>query len=55
MWDPLQKKQGNNTNDTNHSLVSNLTFISKITEKAMLQQPLDHTESNNLIPEYQSA
>ena len=32
---PLQKKQGNNTNDTNYRLVSNLTFISKIAEKAM--------------------
>ena len=52
---PLQKKQGNNTNNTNYRLVSNLTFISKIAEKAMLQQLLDHAESNNLIPEYQSA
>ena len=24
---PLQKKQGNNTNDTNYRLVCNLTFI----------------------------
>ena len=51
---PLQKKQGNNTNETNYRPISNLSFISKITEKAMLQQPLNHAESNNLIPEYQS-
>ena len=52
---PLQKKQGNYTNETSYRLISNLTFESKITEKAMLQQLLDHAESNNLIPEYQSA
>ena len=52
---PIQKKQGNNTNYTNYRLVSNLTFISKIAEKATFQQLLDHLESNNHIPEYQSA
>ena len=52
---PLQKKQGNNTNETNYRPISNLSFISKIAEKAMLQQPLNHAESNNLIPEYQLA
>ena len=51
---PLQKKQGNNTTETNNRPISSLTFLSKITEKAMLQL-LDHAESNNLIPEYQSA
>ena len=52
---PLQKKQGNNTNETNYRPISNLSFISKIAEKAMLRQLLNHTQSNNLIPEYQSA
>ena len=52
---PLQKKQGNNTNEINYRPISNLSFISKVTEKAMLQQLLDHAESSNLIPEYQSA
>ena len=32
----LQKKQGNNTNETNYRPISNLSFISKIAEKAML-------------------
>ena len=32
---PLQKKQGN-TNETNYRPISNLSFISKIVEKAML-------------------
>ena len=33
---PLQKKQGNNTNETNCRPISNLSFISKIAKKAML-------------------
>ena len=52
---PLQKKQGNNTNETNYRPISNLSFSSKIAEKAKLQQLLNHAEANNLIPEYQSA
>ena len=52
---PLQKKQGNNTSETNYRLISNLAFVSKITKEAMLQQLLDHAESNNLVPDYQSA
>jgi hypothetical protein len=35
--------------------VSNLTFISKLVERAALQQLLAHIESNNMLPSYQSA
>ena len=52
---PLQKKQGNNTSETNYKPITNLTFVSKITEEAMFQQFLDYAESNSIIPQYQSA
>ena len=35
--------------------VSNLTFLSKIMEKVVAQQILQHTSSNNLFPEFESA
>ena len=39
----------------NYCPVSNLTFLSKITEKVVAQQILQHISSNNLFPEFQSA
>ena len=39
----------------NYRPVSNLSFLSKITEKVVAQQILQHTSSNNLFPEFQSA
>ena len=39
----------------NYQPVSNLTFLSKITEKVVAQQILQHISSNNLFPEFQSA
>ena len=38
----------------NYRPVSNLTFLSKITEKVVAQQILQHISSNNLFPEFQS-
>ena len=35
--------------------MSNLTFLSKITEKVVAQQILQHISSNNLFPEFKSA
>ena len=35
--------------------MSNLTFLSKITEKVEAPQILQHMSSNNLFPEFQSA
>jgi len=35
--------------------VSNLSFLSKILEKAALNQITKHIESNKLLPSYQSA
>ena len=39
----------------NYRPVSNLSFLSKITEKVVAQQILQHISSNNLFPEFQSA
>ena len=39
----------------NYRPVSNLTFLSKITEKVVAQQILQHISSNVLFPEFQSA
>lgn len=35
--------------------MSNLSFLSKILEKATMNQISSHIESNNLLPSYQSA
>ena len=35
--------------------MSNFTFLSKITEKVVAQQILQHISSNKLFPEFQSA
>ncbi|XP_068724147.1 uncharacterized protein [Montipora capricornis] len=39
----------------NHRPVSNLAFLSKITEKAAALQISDHASSNQMLPEFQSA
>ena len=52
---PLLKKQGLELNYKNYRPVSNLQFISKVTEKAVLKQFIDHCDTYNLIPAYQSA
>ena len=39
----------------NYRLVSNLPYISKLVEKAMLEQINLHYKANNLLPDYQSA
>ena len=40
---------------SNYRPVSNLTFLSKVVEKAALNQPVAHFDNNNLMPDYQSA
>ena len=53
---PLLKKQGMNADELrNHRPVSNLTFISKITEKAAMAQVVDYLECHSLLPRCQSA
>ena len=50
---PLLKKSGLALTHKNYRPVSNLQFISKVIEKAVLQQFLKHSEG--IIPDYQSA
>ena len=52
---PLLKKKGLPLELPNYRPVSNLTFLSKILEKAALNQINDHIEANNLLPPYQRA
>ena len=52
---PLIKKPGLSIELKNYRPVSNLRFLSKITEKAAMWQFGDHIESNSLLPDYQSA
>ena len=52
---PLIKKAGLALLLSNFRPVSNLSFLSKVTECAMLQQFNDHCDARNLIPDYQSA
>ena len=50
---PLEKKQGNNTHNTNYRLVSNLTFIQKIAEKvntSTTSRPCRVQQSHSRIP-----
>ena len=50
---PLQKKDGNDTDFKNYRPVSNLPFISKIVEKAVVDQLLRHYEETALLPDCQ--
>ena len=52
---PLLKKKGLELIESNYRPVSNLSYISKILERAALFQLEKHTQSNDLIPVYQSA
>ncbi len=53
---PLLKKPGLDQNVlSNYRPVSNLTFLSKLIEKAMLMLLLEHLTKFNLLPDHQSA
>ena len=53
---PLLKKPSLDNNELNNFRpVSKLTFISKVQERAILDQLLPHLVSNSCIPEFQSA
>ena len=52
---PLLKKVGLQLINSNYRLVSNLTFISKLTEKCIWAQVNHHCTQYNLQPDYQSA
>ena len=52
---PLLKKQGLEPSTSNYRPVSNLPFLSKVLEKCVLQQFMDHCNEHHLMPEYQSA
>ena len=52
---PLLKKNGLDLIPSNYRPVSNLTFLSKVLEKAALQQFRDHCDEHGLMPDYQSA
>ena len=53
---PLLKKQNLDQNELkNYRPVSNLSFISKIIEKAVFHQMLNHLKSNTLLEKHQSA
>ena len=52
---PLIKKLGLELVNRNYRPVSNLCFLSKLVEKCMLDQLMDHCNCNNLLPDFQSA
>jgi len=52
---PLQKKKGSDFDFKSYRPASNLPFISKIIEKAVVDQFLCHCDENALLPDYQSA
>ena len=52
---PLLKKAGLNLMHNNYRPVSNLSFLSKVVEKAVLIQFNIHCDQNMLLPVYQSA
>ena len=52
---PLLKKAGLDLIASNYRPVSNLLFISKVVEKCMLHQFIQHCDDRNLLPDYQSA
>ena len=51
---PLLKKTGLALTTSNYRPVSNLTFLSKVVEKAALNQLVAHFDNNILMPDYQS-
>ncbi len=52
---PLLKKMGLELINKNYRPVSNLTYISKLIERAVVAQLLEHLKDNNLMDIYQSA
>ena len=52
---PLSKKSGLDLIYKNYRPVSNLSFLSKIIERAMLHQFNNHCDQHNLLPDFQSA
>jgi len=53
---PLLKRPGLDTADmANYRPVSNMTFMSKIVERAVTQQLHQYLDDNDLLPRYQSA
>ena len=52
---PLLKKPHLELVEKNYRPVSNLSLISKITEKAVLNQIIDHFDYHAPLPDYQSA
>lgn len=53
---PLLKKPGLDTSDmANFRPVSNVTFMSKVIERAVSKQLNEHLSANDLLPRYQSA
>ena len=52
---PLLKKFGLGLIHINYRPVSNLCFLSKLLERCMLKQLMDHCNKNNLLPDFQSA
>ena len=53
---PLLKKNGLDTNDcNNYRPVSNLSFVSKILERVVSKQLVQHLNANNLLDPFQSA
>ena len=52
---PLLKKLGLEIIHSSYRLISNLSFISKLTEKCFLDQFLEHCEHQKLLPDYQLA
>ena len=56
LWRPLLKKVGLDREDMNsYRPVSNLSFLSKVVERAILDQLLPFLEQNGIVPKYQSA
>ena len=52
---PILKKSGLDATFNNLRPISNLKFISKLTERAVYNQTYDHLVNNNLLPVLQSA
>ena len=52
---PLLKKLGLPLETANYRPVSNLPFLSKVLEKAALQQFMEYSDLHKLMPDYQSA
>ena len=52
---PLIKKLGHDLVTSNYRPVSNLPFLSRVLEKAELQQFMQHCDANEILPDCQSA